>query len=101
MAEMQRLPSAAEFDAVCRKHHVARLRLFGSTATGDATPESDVDVLVDFEQGFKADLSTYEGLEEEIGRIFGRPRVDLVRSDLLHWYIRRSVVQSARTLYER
>jgi predicted nucleotidyltransferase len=77
------------------------LRLFGSTARGEAKPESDVDVLIDFEPGFSADLSTYEGLEEEIGKIFGRNRVDLVRSDLLHWFIRDAVVQSARTLYER
>jgi hypothetical protein len=85
---------------VCRKHHVRRLQIFGSTAAGTNRPDSDVDLLVDYEPGFTPTLFSLGRLEQELSSVFdGRP-VDLMRPDDLHWFIRRSVLASARTLYE-
>lgn len=62
--------------ALCRRHHVARLELFGSRATGTARPDSDVDLLVSFAPGFTPGLEFF-GLADEFAAIFGHP-VDLV-----------------------
>ncbi len=40
-----------EITEFCRRHHIRRLSLFGSVLTGDFRPDSDVDVLVEFEEG--------------------------------------------------
>jgi predicted nucleotidyltransferase len=86
---------------VCEKHHVARLRLFGSTAAGTDGPNSDVDLLVDYDPGYTPTFSNLVGLEQELSKLFdGRP-IDLARPQDVHWFIRRSVLASARTVYER
>jgi len=62
----------AEF---CRRHHIRRLALFGSVLRSDFGPDSDIDVLVEFEPGFVPGLSFF-ALEEELSQLIGRP-VDL------------------------
>lgn len=60
----------------CRRHRVRRLALFGSVLRGDFRPESDVDVLVEFEPGVRIGLFGFQALENELSNIFGR-KVDL------------------------
>lgn len=62
--------------AFCRRHHVRRLSLFGSALRGDFGPDSDVDVLVDFEEGQTPGLAFFT-LHDELAEIFQRP-VDLL-----------------------
>ncbi len=62
----------AEF---CRRHFIHRLSFFGSVLRDDFGPQSDVDVLVEFEQGHTPGLGFFE-MEEELSQILGR-RVDL------------------------
>src|SRR5690242_14671650 len=62
----------AEF---CRRHHIRRLAFFGSILRDDFRPDSDVDVLVEFEPGHTPGLAFFE-MEEELSRILGRT-VDL------------------------
>ena len=62
--------------AFCRRHHIRRLSLFGSALRDDFTPESDVDLLVEFEEGRTPGLGFFT-LHEELAEIFGRP-VDLL-----------------------
>jgi len=45
--------------AFCRKHHIWRLALFGSVLREDFTPDSDIDVLADFEPGHLPDFSVF------------------------------------------
>lgn len=59
----------------CRRHHIRRLALFGSALRDDFRPDSDVDVLVEFEPGYVPGLSFFE-IEAELGRLMGRA-VDL------------------------
>jgi uncharacterized protein len=80
---------------IARKHGVSRVRVFGSVARGDATEESDVDLLIDvtgpttpwFPGGLVSDL------EELLGR-----RVDIVEPEVLHGRMRATILQEAEPL---
>ena len=63
----------AEF---CERHHIRKLPLFGSILRDDFRPDSDVDVLVQFEPGHTVGLLRMAGLEIEFSEILGR-KVDL------------------------
>ena len=85
----------AEF---CRRHHIRRLALFGSVLRRDFRPDSDVDVLVEFDPGHTPGLAFFE-IEEELAAIFGR-HVDLVeKRSLRNPFRRRSILKSAHTVY--
>jgi predicted nucleotidyltransferase len=91
----------AEF---CRKHRIRKLSLFGSVLRDDFRPDSDVDVLVEFESDVELTLQVMIDMEAELKRIF-RHDVDLgdiqsVKADAN--YIRRKhILNSARVIYER
>jgi len=72
-------PRTAEIAELCRRFHVRRLDVFGSTATGGFDPSrSDVDFLVEFDLTAPAKaLDIYFGLKESLQELLGRP-VDLV-----------------------
>ena len=63
--------------AVCRRYGVKELSLFGSAARGGMRPESDIDLMVEFEPGVRTGLIKFETLAEELERLAGR-KVDLV-----------------------
>ena len=92
---------ADQLAPLCEKHHVRRLRLFGSTVRGEDRDTSDVDLLVEFEPGHGKPLASLEELESSLSCLFGGRKIDLVDPAFLHWFIRDSVLSSARTLYER
>ena len=85
----------AEF---CRKNHIRKLSLFGSVLREDFRPESDVDVLVEFEEGRVPGLITMSGMEIALGEIIGR-KADLRTPEDLSRYFRREVVESAEVQY--
>lgn len=87
--------AVAEF---CRRHRVRRLSLFGSVLRGDFRPESDVDLLVEFEPDVRIGLFGMAALEAELGRIIGR-KVDLRTPMELSRYFREEVLQSAEVQY--
>lgn len=82
----------------CRKHSIARLAFFGSVLTPDFGPDSDVDVLVEFEPGHRIGLIKMAGIEIEFSRLFGR-KVDLRTPQDLSRYFRDDVVSSAEVQY--
>jgi predicted nucleotidyltransferase len=84
--------------AFCRRNHVRRLSLFGSILREDFGPESDVDVLVEFEPGRTPSLLTMAGLEIELGEMLGR-KVDLRTPGDLSRYFRQDVVTHAVPQY--
>jgi predicted nucleotidyltransferase len=86
---------------VCRRYGVRRLQLFGSTARGEDRPDSDVDLLVEYEPGHVETLENMTVLEDELSVLFdGRP-IDMAKPKDVHWYIREDVLASARVLYEK
>lgn len=88
-------PALAE---VCRRYGVKELSLFGSAARGEMTPESDIDVMVEFEPGVRIGLIRFESLVDELEAIAGR-RVDLVTKRGLKPWIRPQVLRDARVIY--
>ncbi|HZF04398.1 MAG TPA: nucleotidyltransferase domain-containing protein [Patescibacteria group bacterium] len=77
----------------CRRHHIRRLALFGSVLRDDFTPDSDVDVLVEFEEG-KTPGFAYFTMQEELSDILGR-RADLKTPNELSKYFRDEVLAEA------
>jgi predicted nucleotidyltransferase len=93
--------SKAAIQKLCRDHHVRRLELFGSAATGQDRPgESDLDFLVEFDQlpsGTYADA--YFGLLESLQELFHRPVDLVVASAIKNPYFRQAVERSKTLLY--
>lgn len=83
----------------CRRHHVRRLSLFGSVLREDFRPESDVDVLVEFEPEGVPDFFAFVGMKEELEALFGR-RVDLKTANSLSPYFRDRVLAEAIRLHD-
>ena len=84
--------------AVCRRYGVKELSLFGSAARGEMRPESDIDVMVEFEPGVRIGVIKFESLIEELELLTGR-RIDLVTKRGLKPWIRPQVLQDARLIY--
>ena len=85
----------AEF---CRRNRIRRLAFFGSVLRDDFTPESDVDVLVEFEPGTRVGLRFF-GMERELSEILGH-KVDLNTPGFLSKYFRDEVIAEAEVLYD-
>ena len=63
------------------KHHVRALRLYGSFVRNELTPESDIDILLEFQPGIDPDLFELGGMQQELSDIFDR-EVDLKTPDM-------------------
>lgn len=84
---------------LCRHHHIRRLSLFGSILKGTARPDSDVDLLVEFELGREPGLVGMAQIEEALSALLGERRVDLRTPQELSRYFRDEVVQAAEVQY--
>src|SRR3982750_2912529 len=84
--------------ALCRHHHIRRLAVFGSVLRDDFTPDSDVDVLVEFDAGYTPGFA-FVDIQDELAILLGR-RVDLSTPGFLSPYIRDRVQGEAATLYD-
>lgn len=101
-APVPALPGGADMAvlaAVCRRHHIRRLAVFGSQVRGDAGPDSDVDVAVDFEPGMTPGLAIVR-VAEALRPAFGNRRVDLVTRRGLSPRLRERLRAAERVLYE-
>ncbi len=90
---------AAALADLCRHHHIRRLSLFGSTLKGAARPDSDVDLLVEFEPGHEPGLLALAGIESELSTLLGGRRVDLRTAQDLSRHFRDEVVRTAEVQY--
>lgn len=80
--------------AFCRRHHIRRLSFFGSILRDDFRPDSDVDVLVEFEPGYAVGLKVI-GMEEELSQLLGGHKADIVSAKYLNRRLRDRVLASA------
>ena len=85
--------------AFCREHGIKRLAVFGSALRDDFGPDSDVDVLVEFEPGRVPGLLGVAGLELELSRIFTGRKVDLRTPEDLSSYFRQDVLATAEVQF--
>lgn len=87
-----------EISAFCRRHRIQRLSLFGSVLRPDFGPQSDVDVLVCFEQGRVPGMFALVAMEQELSDVVGR-KVDLRTPEDLSRLFRDDVVAHAEVQY--
>ena len=89
--------------AFCRAHGVRKFAIFGSALREDFGPESDVDVLVEFEPGRAPGLLGVAGMERELSRMSGGRKVDLIERSAIETsrnYIRReAILRTAEIVY--
>ena len=83
----------------CRRHHIRKLALFGSVLRDDFRPESDVDVLVEFEPDHVPGLAFF-AMQRELSELLRR-RVDLSTPGFLSRYFRDQVIAESEALYVR
>jgi predicted nucleotidyltransferase len=76
------------------EYHIKALYLFGSVVRGEASPESDVDVLVEFEPDAHVGLFAFARLQRQLSEMLGRP-VDLATPDSLHKALKEQVLKEA------
>jgi predicted nucleotidyltransferase len=81
--------------SIARQHGAFNVRVFGSVARGDATPESDVDLLVKFEphRSLLDQIKLQQALEDLLGC-----RVEVISEDGLYWLLRRRILKEAQPL---
>jgi hypothetical protein len=85
-------------DEFCRRNGVRRLSLFGSILRDDFGPESDIDVLVEFQIGARVGLRFFT-IERELSELLGR-KVDLNTPGFLSKYFRDEVLREAEVIYD-
>lgn len=81
----------------CRRNHIRRMALFGSVLRDDFTPQSDVDVLVEFEPGHTPGLA-FITMQDELSELLYR-NVDLNTPACLSPYFRQEVLDEAEAIY--
>jgi predicted nucleotidyltransferase len=88
-----------EIAAFCRRHHIRRLALFGSVLRGDLGPDSDIDVLVEFDPNHIPGLAFF-AMQRELSQILGR-EVDLNTPQFLSPYFRQQVQDEAAVIFDQ
>ncbi|MCK4657915.1 MAG: nucleotidyltransferase family protein [Phycisphaerae bacterium] len=85
--------------ALCRRYHIHRLSFFGSVLRDDFRPNSDVDMLVEFEPGHTPGWEVVD-IEQEFSRLFGGRKVDMVNPKYLNRHLKKRVLETAVLQYE-
>jgi predicted nucleotidyltransferase len=87
-----------KIEKFCKKHHIRKLSLFGSALRDDFSPESDLDILVEFDPAHIPGFIRLAGMEIELTEILGR-KVDMRTAQDLSRYFREDVLNSAKVQY--
>jgi predicted nucleotidyltransferase len=85
--------------AFCRQRHIRRMAFFGSVLRADFGPESDIDVLVEFEPANVPGLFAIARMERELSALFGGRKIDLRTAEDLSRYFRDDVLKEAEVQY--
>jgi uncharacterized protein len=83
---------------ICRRHHVRELSLFGSVARGQMRPDSDIDMLVDYDPRARPSLLDLIAMKNELSDLLGRP-VDLGVKPALKPRFRDRILAEAQVIY--
>jgi predicted nucleotidyltransferase len=95
-----RIPKQA-IAALCRKYGVKKLSVFGSAARGEMKPESDVDLMLEFDPASKTSLWDYPAMQEDFSALFDRRKVEFASPEILrNPFRRKTILPDLKTLYE-
>ena len=93
--------SQTKLEALCRKYGIAKLSLFGSASRNELTPESDVDLMVEFAPESRATLFDVTEMQHEFSGALGGRKVDIATPEILRNPFRRdSIVPDLKLIYE-
>ena len=87
-----------QLDEFCKERHIRKLSLYGSALRNDFKSNSDIDILVEFNPGFKVGLLKMAKIENELSELLGR-KVDLRTPKDLSHYFRQEVIDNAEVEY--
>ena len=90
--------SKEKLEEFCKKHHIKKLAIFGSAIKGMLRADSDIDILVEFEEDNIPGLLTFCGMQNELSDMIGR-EVDLRTAQDLSRYFRQEVEKTAEVQY--
>ena len=83
---------------LCQRYGVTELSLFGSAVRGELRPDSDIDVMVEFDPAARIGITKFESLAEALEALAGR-KIDLVTKRGLKPWVRTKVLREAQVLY--
>jgi uncharacterized protein len=99
MANMPRIVVSPEaIQAFCRRNHIRRLAFFGSVLRDDFGPDSDVDVLYEFEEGHVPGLD-FVRIVDELSALLGGRKVDMVSYQYINDHLRDHILSEAQIQY--
>lgn len=98
MAQAQINIPTNEIADFCRQHHIRELALFGSVLRDDFGPDSDIDILIEFDPEARVGYQRFFRLQDELTRLLGR-EVDLFTPNSLKPFARESATQSKAVIY--
>lgn len=85
----------------CKDNNIKKMSLFGSALTDSFNSESDIDLLVEFEEGLTLGIFKILKMEEEISSLLEGRKVDLRTPNDISRYFRDQVIESSEVLYAR
>ena len=92
--------SRAALTRLARRYHIKRLVLFGSAARGELTPDSDIDLLVEFEDGHSPSLGGMVEINDDFVSLFNGRKVDIATPSILNNpYRKRAIENNMEELY--
>jgi len=90
-----------EIAALCRKYGVKKLSVFGSAARGEMSPESDVDLMLEFDPASKTSLWDYPAMQDDFSALFDHRKVEFASPEILrNPFRRKTILPDLKTLYE-
>ena len=92
-------PDREALSRLCTRNHIRKLSLFGSTQKGAQRPDSDVDLLVEFQPGQEPGLIALARIEAELSTLLGGRKVDLPTASDLSRYFREEIQRTALVQY--
>ena len=84
---------------LCRRHHIRKLAFFGSVLRDDFGPNSDIDVLIEFDPRYEPGFFRLFDIEQELSAVLGGRKVDLRTPQDLSRYFRDEVIAGAQVCY--
>jgi uncharacterized protein len=93
------IDSTEAFKVFCRANHIRKLSIFGSYVRGDYSPQSDLDILVEFEPGYVPGFDFFR-IEADLSKLLDK-KVDLQTLNFLSPSIRQHAISEAVVAYEQ